>query len=83
MLSSILVNAPSTHPLHRCGAKPGTEALIERTQKKLLLKYWEIIADNLHGARFSLGWVLVLDLQGQTIWTVDTHKGRFTSSRSI
>jgi hypothetical protein len=25
------------------------------------LKYWEIIADNLHKAGFSLGWASVLD----------------------
>jgi hypothetical protein len=31
------------------------------------------IADNLHKAGFSLGWVSALDLQGQTIWIVDAH----------
>ena len=37
------------------------------------MEYWEIIADNLHDARWSLGWVLALDLKGRTIWLVDAH----------
>ena len=37
------------------------------------MKYWEIIADNLHDAGFSLGWVSALDLEGRTIWIVDAH----------
>ena len=37
------------------------------------MKYWEIIADNLHDAGWSLGWVSAIDLQGRTIWIVDAH----------
>jgi hypothetical protein len=37
------------------------------------VKYWEIIADNLHDAGWSLGWVSALDLEGRTIWIVDAH----------
>ena len=37
------------------------------------MKYWEIIADNLHKAGFSLGWVSALDLEGRTIWIVDAR----------
>jgi hypothetical protein len=37
------------------------------------VKYWEIIADNLHKAGWSLGWVSALDVQGRTIWIVDAH----------
>jgi hypothetical protein len=37
------------------------------------VKYWEITADNLHDAGFSLGWVSALDLEGRTIWIVDAH----------
>jgi hypothetical protein len=37
------------------------------------IKQWEIIADNLHDAGWSLGWVSALDLQGRTIWIVDAH----------
>jgi hypothetical protein len=29
------------------------------------VKQWEIIADNLHGAGFSLGWVSALDRKGE------------------
>jgi hypothetical protein len=35
------------------------------------MKYWEIIADNLHKAGFSLDWVSALDLEGRTIWIAD------------
>ena len=37
------------------------------------MKYWEIIADNLHDAGWSLGWVSALDLEGRTTWIVDAH----------
>src|SRR5262245_53262993 len=32
------------------------------------VKYWEIIADNLSKAGWSLGWVSTVDSQGRTIW---------------
>ncbi len=37
------------------------------------MKYWEIIADNLKKAGWSLGWVSALDLEGRIIWIVDAH----------
>ena len=37
------------------------------------VKYWEIIADNLDNAGFSLGWVSAIGLEGRTIWIVDAH----------
>jgi len=37
------------------------------------VKYWEIIADDLSKAGFSLGWVSALNLEGRTIWIVDAH----------
>ena len=37
------------------------------------MKYWEIIADNLHNPGWSLGWVSGLDSEGRTIWIVDAH----------
>jgi hypothetical protein len=37
------------------------------------MKYWEIIADNLHDAGWSLGWVSGLNREGRTIWIVDAH----------
>jgi hypothetical protein len=30
------------------------------------MKYWEIVADNLHKAGWSLGWVSALDFEGRT-----------------
>ena len=37
------------------------------------MKHWESIADNLHKAGWSLGWVSAIDVEGQTIWIVDAH----------
>jgi hypothetical protein len=39
----------------------------------LPVKYWEIIADNLHDAGWSLGWVSAVDGEGCTLWIVDAH----------
>jgi hypothetical protein len=38
------------------------------------MKDWEIIADNLKKAGWSLGWVSAIDLEGRTIWIVDAHR---------
>jgi hypothetical protein len=38
------------------------------------MKYWEIIADKLSKAGWSLGWVSAVDSQGRTIWIVDAHR---------
>jgi hypothetical protein len=37
------------------------------------MKYWEIIADRLSNAGWSLGWVSALDTEGRTIWIADAH----------
>ncbi len=39
------------------------------------MKEWEIIADNLKKAGWSLGWVSAIDCEGRTIWIVDAHRG--------
>ena len=39
----------------------------------LCAKDWEVIADNLSKAGWSLGWVSALDLEERTIWIVDAH----------
>jgi hypothetical protein len=38
------------------------------------MKYWEIIANRLMKAGWSLGWVSAIDSQGRTIWIVDAHR---------
>jgi hypothetical protein len=38
------------------------------------VKYWEIIADRLSKAGWSLGWISAVDSQGRTIWIVDAHR---------
>jgi hypothetical protein len=37
-------------------------------------RYWEIIADKLSKAGWSLGWVSAIDSNGRTIWIVDAHR---------
>jgi hypothetical protein len=37
------------------------------------VKQWEVSADNLHDAGWSLGWVSAVDFEGRTIWIVDAH----------
>jgi hypothetical protein len=39
------------------------------------MKNWEVVADNLSKAGFSLGWVSAIDLERRTIWIVDAHHG--------
>jgi hypothetical protein len=38
------------------------------------MKYWEMIADNLRKAGWSLGWVSAVDSEGRTIWIADAHR---------
>jgi hypothetical protein len=38
------------------------------------VKYWEIIANRLKKAGWSLGWVSALDCEGRTMWIVDAHR---------
>jgi hypothetical protein len=40
----------------------------------LVVKYWEIIADNLSKSGWSWGCVSALDSNGGTIWIVDAHR---------
>ena len=39
------------------------------------MKYWEIIADNLKKAGWSLGYVSAVDREGRTMWIADAHRG--------
>jgi hypothetical protein len=38
------------------------------------VKYWEIIADKVSKAGWSLGWVSAIDSEGRTTWIVDAHR---------
>jgi hypothetical protein len=38
------------------------------------VKSWEIIADDLKKAGWSLGWVSAEDSQGRMFWIVDAHR---------
>jgi len=37
-------------------------------------RYWEIIADDLKKAGWSLGWLSAIDSEGRTLWIVDAHR---------
>jgi len=39
------------------------------------MKYWEIIADDLHKAGWSYGYVSAPDRKGRTIWIADARRG--------
>lgn len=38
------------------------------------MNYWEIIADNLKKAGWSLGYVSALDSNWRTMWIADAHR---------
>jgi hypothetical protein len=38
------------------------------------VKYWEIIANRLMKAGWSLGWISAVDSQGRTIWIADVRR---------
>jgi hypothetical protein len=38
------------------------------------IKHWEIIADSLSKAGWSLGWVSAIDREGRTIFVADAHR---------
>ena len=38
------------------------------------MKYWELVADKLSKAGWSLGWVSAIDSEGRTMWIVDAHR---------
>ncbi len=39
-----------------------------------MVKYWEIIADNLSASGWSWGCVSAVDSAGRAIWIVDAHR---------
>jgi hypothetical protein len=41
----------------------------------VVLKYWEIIADNLNKAGWSWGCIATVDREGRTIFVADAHCG--------
>jgi hypothetical protein len=43
--------------------------------ESVAVKHWEIIADKLSKAGWSLGWVSAVDSNGQTIWIADARGG--------
>jgi hypothetical protein len=40
-----------------------------------IVRYWEIIADNLSKDGWSWGIVSAIDYEGRTIWIADAHRG--------
>ena len=69
-------NRPSSQPTcHNCSISLSHCCVKTKKGKIRRVKYWEIIADNLYKASWSLGWVSTLDLKGRTIWVMDAHRG--------
>ena len=61
-------------------------SLLRRDQKNHsppLVKYWEIIADNLSKAGWSWGCVSAVDCHGRTIWIADAHRDDGRESQEI
>jgi hypothetical protein len=52
---------------------PGLDG--RKPQNRINVKYWELVADKLSKAGWSLGWVSAIDSTGRTIWIVDAHRG--------
>ena len=50
------------------------ESTLSECKYTYSMKYWEIIADNLHKAGWSLGCVSAVDSEGRTIWIADAHR---------
>jgi hypothetical protein len=51
---------------------PGLDG--RKPQNRINVKYWELVADKLSKAGWSLGWVSAIDSEGRTIWIVDAHR---------
>src|SRR6516225_6629800 len=66
--------APSSSA-HSSQTKPIGLSVNRTPNTSLGMKYyWEVVADKLSKAGWSLGWVSALDLEGRTIWIVDAHR---------
>jgi hypothetical protein len=66
----------SLRPSRKNGkAQPGCST--ERSHARHRMKYWELIADNLCKAGWSLGCVSAIDSNGQTIFVADAHRHDF------
>ena len=52
-----------------------TEFLYLAPDHQNLVRYWEIIADNLSKAGWSWGCVSAIDFSGRTIFVADAHGG--------
>jgi hypothetical protein len=53
----------------------------EQKGQNLPVKYWELVADKLTKAGWSLSWVSAVDFEGRTIWIVDAHRDNGTAGK--
>jgi hypothetical protein len=44
-------------------------------ETRRIVKYWEIIADNIKKAGWSWGCISAVDSRGRTIFIADAHRG--------
>ena len=59
----------------KCTTSGGFDGRVPQSTMQLVKKDWEIIADNLSKAGWSLGWVSALDLERRTIWIASAQRG--------
>ncbi len=58
-------------PVHTTLSLPSE---VQKTQNRIRVKYWEIIAPNIKKRGWSLGYVSGIDSSGRTIWIADAHR---------
>src|SRR4029077_6580479 len=58
----------------RKNSKAQPDCSTERSHARHNMKYWEIIADNLKKAGWSLGYVSAVDSNGRTMWIADAYR---------
>src|SRR5205809_7529289 len=58
-----------------CGVGNTLTVLVRSLKRRPLVKYWEIIADDLSKAGWSWGCVSGVDSRGRAILVADAHRG--------
>jgi hypothetical protein len=49
--------------------------MASKNREFVSVNHWELIAEILKEAGWSLGWVSAVDSEGRTIWIADAHRG--------
>ena len=54
--------------------KSNQATLRKRRYARRKMEGWELVADKLSKAGWSLGWISAVDSEGRTLWIVDAHR---------